>query len=74
MTVETIIRELDKLPLTEKILVIERTLKSIRTEKQKSLKTAVDTLYEDYKNDKDLIAFTQLDNEPFYETRALMHG
>ena len=69
MTTENIIRELDKLPLTEKLLVIERTLKSIRTEKQKSLKTAVDTLYNDYKNDKELTVFTQLDNEPFYETR-----
>jgi hypothetical protein len=69
MTTENIIRELEKLPLTEKLLVIERTLKYIRTEKQKSLKTAVDTLYDDYKNDKELTAFSQLDNEPFYETR-----
>lgn len=69
MTTENLIRELDKLPLTDKLLVIERTLKSIRTERQKSLKTAVDTLYSDYKNDKELIIFTQLDDEPFYETR-----
>lgn len=69
MTTENIIRELDKLPLTDRLLVIEHTLKSIRTEKQKSLKAAVDTLYDDYKNDKELTAFTQLDNEPFYETR-----
>ena len=69
MTTATIIRELDKLPLTDKLMVIERTLKSIRTEKEKNLKTAVERLYDDYKNDKDLTAFTQLDNEPFYETR-----
>ncbi len=69
MTTENIIRELDKLPLTEKLLVIERTLKSIRIEKQKSLKTAVDSLYDEYKNDTELTVFTQLDNEPFYETR-----
>lgn len=69
MTTENIIRELDKLPLTDKLLVIERTLKSIRTERQKSLKIAVDSLYEDYKEDKELTVFTQLDNEPFYETR-----
>lgn len=69
MTTENLIRELDKLPLTEKLLVIERTLKSIRTEEQKHLKKAVDTLYDDYKNDKELTALTQLDNEPFYETR-----
>lgn len=69
MTTENIIRELDKLPLTDKLLVIERTLKSIRTERQKSLKIAVDSLYDDYKEDKELTVFTQLDNEPFYETR-----
>ena len=69
MTTENILRELDKLPLTEKLLVIERTLKSIRTEKQGSLKAAVDSLYDDYKNNKELAVFTQLDNEPFYETR-----
>lgn len=68
MTTEILIKELDKLPLTEKLLVIEKTLKSIRTEKQKSLKTAVDHLYDEYKNDKELTAFTQLDNEPFYGT------
>ena len=69
MTTENIIRELDKLPLSEKLLVIEHTLKAIRTEKQKSLNAAVDSLYGDYKNDKELTAFTQLDNEPFYEAR-----
>lgn len=69
MTTERIIRELDKLPLADKLLVIERTLKAIRTEQQKGLKTAVDSLLDDYKNDKELTAFTELDNESFYETR-----
>jgi hypothetical protein len=69
MTTTTIIRELEKLHLTDKLFVIERTLKSIRAEKQKSLKSAVDSLYGDYKSDKELTAFTQLDNEPFYEAR-----
>lgn len=69
MTAATIIRELDKLPLTDKLLVIERTLKSIRIEKEKSLKLAVDSLYADYKSDTELTRFTQLDNEPFYEAR-----
>lgn len=69
MTTATIIRELDRLPLTDKLFIIARTLKSIRTEREKSLKTAVDTLYNDYKTDKELTAFTKLDKEPFYETR-----
>ena len=69
MTTTNILRELDKLPLTDKLFVIERTLKSIRIETEKSLTTAVDNLYDDYKNDKDLTAFTNLDKESFYETR-----
>ncbi|TKK66620.1 hypothetical protein FC093_16400 [Ilyomonas limi] len=69
MATANIIRELERLPLTDRLLVIERTVKSIRTEKEKVLKHAVDSLYDDYKTDKGLTAFTQLDTEPFYETR-----
>jgi hypothetical protein len=69
MTIANIIRELDRLPLTDKLLVIERALKSIRIEKEKSLKTAVDNLYDDYATNRELTIFTKLDKEPFYETR-----
>ncbi len=58
-----------QIALSDKLFVIERTLKSIRTEKEKSLKTAVDTLYKDYKTNTELTIFTKLDKEPFYETR-----
>jgi len=30
---------------------------------------AAESLFEDYKNDEELIAFTQLDYEEFYETK-----
>ena len=69
MTTTSIIREFDRLPLTDKLFIIERTLKSIRIEKEKGLKAAVESLYSDYKTDKNLTAFTKLDKEPFYETR-----
>jgi hypothetical protein len=69
MTPTNIIRELERLPLSDKLFVIERTLKSIRIEKERSLKAAVDNLYGDYKSDKELTVFTQLDKEPFYEAR-----
>lgn len=69
MTTTNIIRELERLPLTDKLFVIERTLKSIRTEKERGLKMAVESLYDDYKYDKELTVFTLLDNESFYETR-----
>ena len=69
MTTANIIHELELLPLADKLYVIERTLKSIRTEKEKGLKLAVEHLYDDYKSDKVLTTFTELDNEPFYEAR-----
>lgn len=69
MTTESIINELDKLPLSDKLLVIEQTIKSIRTEKEKSLNNAVENLLDDYKNDEELTVFTLLDKESFYETR-----
>ncbi|MGB5023783.1 MAG: hypothetical protein WBO44_00470 [Saprospiraceae bacterium] len=69
MTTESIIHELDKLPLSDKLLVIEQTIKSIRTEKEKSLNNAVVNILDDYKNDEELTVYTLLDKEPFYETR-----
>lgn len=69
MTKEIIIRELHKLSLTEKLFVLEQTIKDMRLQKENGLATAVEQLYSDYKTDESLIAFTVLDNEPFYETR-----
>ncbi|AMR26712.1 hypothetical protein A0257_06055 [Hymenobacter psoromatis] len=69
MTPTSILRELERLPLSDQLFVIERTLKSIRTDKEKRLKAAVDSLYEDYKSDPELTAFTQLDTESFYEAK-----
>ncbi|MEO8961686.1 MAG: hypothetical protein ABI325_07390 [Ginsengibacter sp.] len=69
MTTTTIIQELERLPLNDKLLVIERTLQSIRIEREKSLADVVDCMYDDYKTDRELTVFTQLDKEPFYETR-----
>ena len=69
MTTATIIHELERLPLKDKLLVMERALRSIRIQNEKNLKHAVDILYDDYKIDKELTAFTLLDKESFYETR-----
>ena len=64
-----IIREINKLPLSERLLLVEKTLKSIRQQKEQSLNEAAQTLYNDYKTDKDLTVFTKLDAESFYEAR-----
>ncbi len=69
MTATAIIDEINRLPLAEKLLVVEKTLEAIRQEKKLSLKEAANLLYDDYKSDKELTIFTQLDTEPFYEAR-----
>jgi len=69
MTTPSIIEELNKLPLTERLLVIEQAIQAIRRESGGNLDQAVSTLYNDYKTDKELTLFTQLDSEPFYEAR-----
>ena len=52
------------------MLIIERTLKSIReSELKKKMEKAVDTLLSDYRADKELIAFTDIDFDNFYEAR-----
>ena len=69
MTATAIIREINKLPLSEKLLLVEQTINAIKREQQQELLQAVDLLYADYANDKELTAFSVLDAESFYETK-----
>jgi hypothetical protein len=70
METKEIIKAIKKLPISKRMLIVERTLKTIReSETRKKMIKAVDILFEDYNNDKELTAFTNLDFETFYETR-----
>lgn len=69
MTATAIIAEINRLPLTEKLLVAEKTLQAIRQEKNSELKSAATLLYNDYISDQELTTFTVLDREFFYEAR-----
>lgn len=70
MTANEIIKEIQKLPTQKQILVIEKTLHSLRKQEDANeMKKAADALYLDYTTDKELTAFTNLDFEDFYETR-----
>jgi len=64
-----IISNVDRLPLSQQMLIVERIIHSIRKREQPSLKTAVERLYSDYMTDENLTVFTQLDCEDFYEAR-----
>lgn len=68
--VNDILREIENLPLQERILVIEKALKSLRKEENKrELRRAARELLAEYRSDKDLTAFTDIDMENFYEPR-----
>jgi hypothetical protein len=70
METTAIIKEINNLPTHKRMFIVEQVVHSIRFNNEKSsLKEAADSLYNDYKNDKDLTAFTQLDCENFYEAR-----
>jgi hypothetical protein len=70
MQTAQLMQEIFKLPLDKKFFVVEQTLKSIKSEEgNKHLAFAADALFDDYTNDKELISFTALDFEEFYEAR-----
>jgi hypothetical protein len=70
MRTNEIIKEIQRLPIQKRIYVIEKTIHSIRKQEDSNLlKKAADILYTDYKSDKELTAFNNLDFEDFYETR-----
>lgn len=70
MRTSEIIREIQRLPVQKRIYVIEKTIHSIRKQEDANLlKKAADSLLVDYKSDKELTAFTNIDFEDFYEAK-----
>lgn len=70
MRTNEIIKEIERLPISKRIYVVEKTIHSIRKQEYKnSMKKAAETLFIDYKSDTELTAFTKLDYEDFYETK-----
>ncbi|OQX27986.1 MAG: hypothetical protein BWK80_02490 [Desulfobacteraceae bacterium IS3] len=74
-----ILNEIIRLPLSERIAIIESALISVRKElnvtdmPQKNIRQqmseAAEALYRDYLENEELTAFTALDGEEFYEKR-----
>ncbi|HEV7644203.1 MAG TPA: hypothetical protein VGO50_09705 [Pyrinomonadaceae bacterium] len=71
MTNRQIVEEISRLPLSEKISIVETILKDINkgSQNETSLAEGAEKLLEDYQHDAELIAFTSLDSETFYETK-----
>ena len=70
METKVLIKEIQRLPINKRMMVIEQTLKSIReSELKKKMEKGVNSLLNDYKTDKELTTFTDIDFDNFYETR-----
>lgn len=70
MQTKELIKEIQQLPLNKRFLVVEETIKSIKREEiGQQMEKAVDVLYNDYTDDKELTAFTLIDFDNFYETK-----
>ena len=70
METAAIVNELSNLSIYKRMIIVEQLIRSIRLDnKDKDLEIAADRLLEDYKYDKELTIFTQLDGEDFYAPR-----
>ena len=70
MNTSELLQEIKKLPVRERILIAEKTIKSIRElEESQALSIAAEALYNEYATNKELTPFTNIDFEDFYETR-----
>lgn len=70
MKTNELIKEIQRLPISKRIYVAEKTIHSIRTQEDKNvMKKAAEVLFSEYKTDSELTAFTNLDYVDFYETK-----
>lgn len=69
MSTAQLIDEINKLTISERILVLEKTIQSLKTKPYTDMQEAALLLLSDYENDKELTSFTFLDQENFYETK-----
>ncbi|MGD1841040.1 MAG: hypothetical protein ACFB0B_09110 [Thermonemataceae bacterium] len=66
MDTKKLIKEIAKLPIQQRIYVIERSMHLMRKQEEAiQMERAVEALLEDYKSDKVLTSFTDLDFERF---------
>lgn len=68
METQEILKAIKKLPVNKQMLIIEKTLKTIReSDTRRKMTDAAETLFADYNSNKELTEFTGLDSESFYE-------
>jgi hypothetical protein len=63
METKVILDEINKLPIEDKMYVVERTIKSIREiETKEKMTKAVSEMIEEYRSNKELTVFTEIDS------------
>lgn len=65
MTLASILHELEKLPLADRIFVVEQASASIKAEETQSIRAVVDNLSEGYRAGQNLNKSAQLNKEEF---------
>jgi hypothetical protein len=68
MQTAALLNQIRQLPLYDRMLIVERTIHSMRTEAG-ALENSAALMSAEYRTNKELTAFTQLDVEDFYEAR-----
>ena len=70
MKTSELIKEIQRLPISQRIYVVEKAIHSIRQQDEASQMTnAADALLADYLSDNNLTELTNLDFDEFYEAR-----
>lgn len=70
MDTTSILKEIDQLPLDEKLSFLQKAIRDIiKHNYQQQMTFAADSMENEYKTNKELTAFTNLDLEDFYETK-----
>ena len=69
MSANEILKNIERLPLEERILLIEAAKNALQKSEFQQMEKAAKIMQEDYEADEELTAFQALNFETFYETR-----
>jgi hypothetical protein len=70
MSTSDILQEINQLSLNDRLLIIEQAVREIlRQNNELQMSVAAEALGNEYKTNRELTAFTNLDLEDFYETK-----
>ncbi len=70
MSTSDILKEIDLLPLNEKLSLIQKALRDmLRHNYEQQLTVAAEAMENEYKTNTELTAFTSIDLDDFYETK-----